>query len=273
MITISVKSSQLATLPWLEKVEHAITSLSELGSSSPAIKLIKRQISALKVYEEEPIQVSLVISNLVSHGIEESDIAIVKSVPVPRKVVIKKPNPMDWYGTLEKVGGKSLVLINWPEYTNMDHKEAMLVSRSMKKTIKAIKGLSQYRYAHSLWESEVRKLKLNWIRGRSTEEASWDIGGVLSIVLGNYNSTVDAHRRTIVHELGHALEEKLGIIVSKHDQTPYGNPPFITEYAKLNPSEDFAETFLAHETQPRILKSRTPEKYDDIKRRLLATIK
>lgn len=124
------------------------------------------------------------------------------------------------------------------------------------------------RDAETLFRSEVKKIKLTPPRG--SEDASWEPGGVLRLSLKNSTPDPKVFRFHIVHELGHALEEKLGLTVTPWDDTPYGNPPFVSEYAGRNATEDFAETFRALVMEPAHLKRVAPSKYSDMRRRAVS---
>ena len=63
------------------------------------------------------------------------------------------------------------------------------------------------------------------------------------------------------------MEDKLGAVFMAHNSL-YGNAPFVSDYARVNASEDFAETFRALETEPAHLKRVAPDKYADITARL-----
>lgn len=65
--------------------------------------------------------------------------------------------------------------------------------------------------------------------------------------------------KSVLHDLTHSF----GIV----DFDPvFGKPPFITDYAKREPKEDFAESFAEYFLHPGLLQKRTPKKYDAIER-------
>ena len=134
----------------------------------------------------------------------------------------------------------------------------------LKAIAKAITTLP--RISRSLYQTEVRKVSIT--RPRKTEDASWDPGGILRFSMKlDTAPDVGILRMRTVHEMGHALEEKLGLTVTPWNSV-YGNPPFISDYARMNATEDFAETFRAWETERGLLRSTAPDKYEDMKGRV-----
>lgn len=64
--------------------------------------------------------------------------------------------------------------------------------------------------------------------------------------------------KSILHDLSHSFGiTDFGSI--------FGKPPFITEYAKREPKEDFAESFAEYFLHPNLLKERTPKKFEAIR--------
>ena len=59
--------------------------------------------------------------------------------------------------------------------------------------------------------------------------------------------------KSVLHELSHSLNVDLPQI--------FGRPPYITEYASRDASEDWAESFAEFFLHPKILRKRAPEKY------------
>jgi hypothetical protein len=122
------------------------------------------------------------------------------------------------------------------------------------------------RRAAALYASEVKKIHL--ARPWGSEDASWHAGGVLRLTF-KPTETPNAlvYRARAVHELGHALEEKLGLVVVPWN-SPYGAPPYVSDYAARNATEDWAECFRALELEPRTLLRLAPVKYHDLRARL-----
>jgi hypothetical protein len=162
------------------------------------------------------------------------------------------------YRAFDQATGKHTVLTNINLDTD-DHLAPALLAIT-----KAIATLPKR--AAALWQSEVKKVRLRG-RGRGTEDASWEPGGMMSLVLGK-STSVPTWRAHIVHELGHALGDKLHLILGPHDDTPYGQPPYVSAYAEVNAEEDFAETFAALLQEPALLKRKAPAKYEDMRSRL-----
>jgi len=164
--------------------------------------------------------------------------------------------------------GMSLVdfgeAIGKPVAVGVSDAELELVATHLKIMAKAINSLPAI--SRGLYHSEVKKVLLG--RQRKTEDASWEPGGVLRLNM-RPGTTPDLgiYRSRVIHELGHALEEKLGLVVTPW-ATIYGNPPFISDYARMNATEDFAETFRAWETERGVLRSVAPGKYADMKSRV-----
>lgn len=65
--------------------------------------------------------------------------------------------------------------------------------------------------------------------------------------------------KSVLHELTHSFR-------LREFPAPFGKPPFITEYARHEPKEDFAESFAEYFLHPELLKKRTPEKFEAIKK-------
>lgn len=65
--------------------------------------------------------------------------------------------------------------------------------------------------------------------------------------------------KSILHDLTHSFG------ITDFDKE-FGKPPYITEYAGREPKEDFAESFAEYFLHPDILRERTPEKFEAIKR-------
>lgn len=82
-------------------------------------------------------------------------------------------------------------------------------------------------------------------------------------------TTPDRHLHTQTHEIGHTKDYEsawFGIFGRHSDADIWGQPPFITDYAKTNPREDFAESFEEYHLNPERLKEVAPDKYEFIRR-------
>lgn len=259
-------SGPKVTIPYLQKVLTTIREKSGWGGSSPAIRPIQSLIHSLDVFGDEPISVAEFYKLLQERGVDDEDMQIVKKAPKPRTAIKRVVNPMDLYMDLEKVSGKSLVLSGWPSDPTSDSKAANAVSQSMKVLLKAIPGIKKYKRAWAMWNKDVKKLQLSWQKGHRTEDASWNPGGVMDVIVGKQKDTISVLKSRLVHELGHTLEDRSQTIMTPHNSV-YGNPPFVSQYATMNATEDFAETFRAFEMEPRNLKRLAPEKFQDMLQR------
>ena len=267
MIYLSISHAKVASIEWLKRVGTEIINRSEWGTSSPVLKPLHNQIKDIEIYGNDPITVDTFIKILVDRGVGNEDIDIVKGVrPVVRKNPVRK-NPISLYQDLERVSGKSIVLSGFPEEDTADIAIQNLAYSNISVLIRAIPGILKYKKVGSAWKL-VRKIRLVFGKGRGTEDASFDVGQVLSIVVGKEKIDVGTIRSRLIHELGHAVEEKTGIVFTNNDSSPYGHPPFVSEYAKLNATEDFAETFRELVVAPTKLRKIAPTKYDDMLQRL-----
>lgn len=80
-------------------------------------------------------------------------------------------------------------------------------------------------------------------------------------------TTADKLRGTLTHEIGHTTDfstRPFGLLPNKSSRQPYGEGPHITDYAKTNHYEDFAETYEEYHIRPENLKKNAPEKYADM---------
>jgi hypothetical protein len=80
-------------------------------------------------------------------------------------------------------------------------------------------------------------------------------------------TTADKLRGTLTHEIGHTTDfstRPFGILPNKSTRHPYGEGPHITDYAKTNHFEDFAETYEEYHIRPENLKEKAPEKFADM---------
>lgn len=81
----------------------------------------------------------------------------------------------------------------------------------------------------------------------------------------NSLSDPDKFARTLTHEIGHTVDyesQTLNLFGERSTREPFGEAPHITEYAKTNHREDFAESFEEYFHDPDKLKEAAPEKYE-----------
>lgn len=73
--------------------------------------------------------------------------------------------------------------------------------------------------------------------------------------------------RTLIHEIGHTVDyesQDLRLFNERSTSEPFGEGPYISDYAKTNHREDFAESFEEYFVDPEKLKEQAPEKHDVI---------
>jgi len=138
---------------------------------------------------------------------------------------------------------------------------------------KAFEGLSRYPKVMATLHKHCRQVTLDPTQ-RGSASASWRDGEkALILRLGRTLSTSVPYLRSIlIHEIGHmrADETDLSKVDLWLNRTPYGNPPYISEYAGKNAEEDFAETYRAIWLEPSALRSKAPDKYLDMRKRIAA---
>jgi hypothetical protein len=190
---------------------------------------------------------------LEERGVDEESIetlkkALTKKPPKPKTGVSFN----DAWMQLGRATGKSVIFQGGLEH----QKDA---AKGVLGWIKALKGLKPK--AKSVFDNMVHKIRLR--SGRGSEDASWDSGGVLSLVVESGTHSSGTLAFFVTHELGHAVEEHAH--VHTHE-APWGAPPFISEYAASKPFvEDFAECFRAYVLEPSALKKASPAKFDAVK--------
>jgi len=247
------------TAPYLQKLIETAVVNPEWGEGSPAARLLRRLSKSVEMGNLDPFPVDELWEYLESRGADAEEIALLQKVRLPSPPK-KKVGPTIYEALMafDRVAGKPITLINID--LDRDHQFApalMAISKALAKLP---------RRSAKLWASEVKRVRLQ-AKGTRGEDASWNVGGVIALTLGKTYS-VPSWMSHIVHELGHALEEKIGLVVTPWDETPYGQPPYVSAYADKNATEDFAETFLALELDPGHLKQVAPAKYDDMRSRV-----
>lgn len=111
---------------------------------------------------------------------------------------------------------------------------------------------------------EIPSNKPGWVvNGRA-----WDLSVSNRIELSRKQlNTADKMQHTLVHEIGHTVDYESQKTFSWGDRSrsePFGEGPHITEYAKTNNREDFAESYEEYHLDPENLKEKAPEKYQAI---------
>jgi hypothetical protein len=74
---------------------------------------------------------------------------------------------------------------------------------------------------------------------------------------------------TLIHEVGHTTDYSFkpchcAFCSGASGKGPYGQGPHVTDYAKTNEREDYAETYQEYHQRPENLKKINPEKYRDM---------
>ena len=254
------------TLPYLEKlIETAVNDPTGWGESSPAARVLRQMVKSSGFGNLDPFPVGELWDYLASYDVDSDEIAVMKKARPPRTRKKKVgPTFYEAYRDFEQATGKHLILHNIDLETDHHLAPALLA------ITKAVSKLPKR--AARLWQSEVKKVMLVG-RNKSTEDASWrGADGLMRLVIGksgfhSVTQSVPIWRKHIVHELGHALEDKLNLVVTAWSPDPYGHEPFISAYAEKNASEDFAETFQTLEMEPSHLRRVAPAKYEDMKNR------
>lgn len=254
--------SALWTVPYLQKLVDALVSdPNGWGEGSPGARVLRKMIMSAGIGNLDPFPIEELWSYLLDRDVAEDELQVVKKVPVSRKPAKKKgPAFSDVWRAFERETGKSTILTG----IDLDDPKADLLVPALQAATEAVSRLPQH--AARLWDSQVKKVRFR-ATSRGSEDASWETGGTLSLSLAKAVS-VPIWRSHITHELGHALEEKLHLRVNSWGDLPYGKPPFVSDYAEVNASEDFAETFRAFELESGHLRSKAPFKFTDMSNRV-----
>lgn len=105
--------------------------------------------------------------------------------------------------------------------------------------------------------------------GYVTNGQAWGFGASNEIQLSRTELTNPAKLRgTLTHEVGHTVDYEsrwFKLFGERSNQKPFGAGPHITDYAKTNHFEDFAESYEEYHLRPENLKKTAPEKYEAIR--------
>lgn len=250
-----LRGSALWTVPYLEALaEAAVAAPGGWGQGSPAARVLRKMIRSAEAGNLDPFEVSDLWPYLSERDVDADELALLGQVPAPRTPLHRGPGFHQVWTEFERSTGKSTIL------TGIDLDAADHLVAALEAIAEAVSDLPAH--ASRVWKSQVRKVRLR-SRARGSEDASWEGAGVLSLSLDR-RSPPAIWRSHIVHELGHALEDSLHLNVSAWDSTPYGAPPYVSDYAEVNASEDFAETFRAYELEPALLRRLAPAKHEDM---------
>lgn len=80
-------------------------------------------------------------------------------------------------------------------------------------------------------------------------------------------TTPEKLRGTLTHEIGHTTDfssKSFGVLPGRSNGEPYGEGPYITNYAETNHYEDFADSYEEYHIRPDNLREKTPEKFADM---------
>lgn len=250
-------TKDLITLPYLKKLIDTADANPEWGTGSPAARVLKSLFRSVELENIDPFSINELWDYLKERDVPSEEVTLLQLVPLPVSPKRKKVFTFkEALSAFERVAKKSVIL------SGINHTDDHLAP-ALRAATSAILRLP--RRAAYLWQSEVKKVRLRG-SSRGSEDASWEPGGILSLVLTK-TSSVPIWIFNVTHELGHALEERIGLTVTPWDETPYGNPPFVSAYADRNATEDFAETFRALDMEPKYLKQIAPDKYKDMQSR------
>jgi len=259
---VRVAERHLSRVPWTSAyLKRLVSTIEEqMGPGTPGARGLQRLIRQKELGFMDPYPIEKLEERLEDWEAYPEEFAALRAAHPPRS-----PRPLqDRYGisvwdaisAVEKASGKDAIQVN----IDLDKDYHLIPALLM--WAKAFKTLPKYRRAWNLLGSEVKKLRLQG-KGRGPD-ASWE-PGLIFLNLSKTPQNVEAARQILVHELGHALEAKLGLIVTAWDDTPYGHPPYVSTEADVNAAEDFAETFRALEVEPALLRRIAPAKYTDMK--------
>lgn len=106
--------------------------------------------------------------------------------------------------------------------------------------------------------------------GYVTNGQAWGFGASNEIQLSRTElTTPDKLRGTLTHEIGHAVDYEsrwFKLFGERSSKQPFGEGAHITEYAKTNHFEDFAESYEEFHLRPEKLKEVSPEKYAEMEK-------
>ena len=83
----------------------------------------------------------------------------------------------------------------------------------------------------------------------------------------NSLSNPEKFQEVLIHEVGHTVDyetQKFRLWGERSTREPFGEGPHISEYAKTNHREDFAESYEEFHMNPENLKDKAPDKYKAI---------
>lgn len=106
--------------------------------------------------------------------------------------------------------------------------------------------------------------------GYVTNGRAWDFHGTNHVELSRKElSYPEKWLRTQTHETGHAVDyesQPFKLFGERSSRNPFGKGPYISDYARTNAREDFAESYEEFFADPENLKAKAPEKYEAIRK-------
>lgn len=226
-----------------------VESLAKRTDLSPFTTAKLQALARALDYESiAPFPVAELPLYLTERGVPEEEAEAIGKIrgPSPRAKQLSWP---DAFSLLSRETGKSVVYEGGLEH-DLKAVASILV------WVKAVKSLKPK--ARQIFDRYVKKVRLRSPRG--SEDASWEHGGVVALVLGKTLTSAVA-TSFLTHELGHAIEEAHSI-----KGGPWGVPPFVSDYAKSRPdAEDFAECFRVYIEKPGELRRVSPPKFEALR--------
>ena len=211
-----------------------------------------------------------VIGWLDNHNVPEDELVELRKVPEPRqRTLIPKWNDAKWEW-FQDVTGK---LVRYEGDFDPAYNKSLADWGKAFEIVKA-----KYPHPWRIYRGRVKQVVVSG-RGSSTnssEDGQWQDyvnGGTLRLRLRESSYGAIANTGILLHEIGHVYENNFDLLkIMELDLYGMGHPPFVTQYASKNVSEDFAETFMYYWAKPSYLKSKAPMKYEDMHNRLTGKI-
>jgi hypothetical protein len=236
---------------WTEPLLQQIILLAKGSDAPDLLHYSEKLLKAAKNGQIDPFPISELPSYFTSRGVPESEAELLSKLKPTKPTKPKTPDVWARIQTLSEVSGKTVsTTVSDERLRPEDGKALTLWAKAVAKLPPIARKLFQERVRRIVYDPTARM------------EAQWRNGGTL--ILGHKGPSLDV----LVHELGHALEEKLGLTITAWDETPYGVEPYPSAYASMGAHEDFAETFRMLLLERAFLKSKSPERFVDMEHRL-----
>ena len=247
------------------EVEPALDISYGMGRTKGA-PLLQKMLKKMQQEEWQPIEYNdEVLPYLESRYVPEDELVELRKVPEPRKAPAPSWNEKRWQW-FQEVTGKPT---SYKGEYNPAYNRSILEWGKAFETIKA-----KYPQPWRIYLNRVKAVQVG-DRGVGTEEGSWMSwanGGTLFLRLRESEGKFGLGGKVgiLLHEIGHVYEENFNILeLMGLNLYGMGHPPFVSDYAGKNVSEDFAETFLYYWRNRSYLKSKAPMKYEDMHDRLM----